>query len=530
MSYLDRYKNNKNKDKRKKQSIKYDRWDLQTAKQIRDEVRDYLIAEQELGSKVQTGIEAMNDALFALYKANPEMEDSKDIRPSFKVNHTVIEELMKLSNFQKNRDISIGDPIGTGLACAAMEPELEVLFDKLSEAQKIANDLESLVSEYEELQKSVEEILDETGDDDSEPAKNFQEDVDKINEAMDKLADQISKLEDELNKELSDKQPTINKHLKDAVDNLSSNTEALQQLESWGLQPGGVRKMSAEARIALSKKMKSEKFKQMAEIFGKMQSMAIHEHLHKTDQGSEEIYELEQGAELHRVIPIDMLMLNDEVLVYDWLRKFVERSLVQYSLRGQDSVNKGGIIILEDGSSSMIGTREVWAKGIGLALLKIATIQKRPFSAVNFSGPGTYVHWEFDTSGSILKSVKTYRGNEESFEGIEAVIDYAETSMNGGTNFETPFSVGLDILEYQYQTTGCVNGDIVFLTDGECGMSKDFIKSFKIDQERLGFKVFGIAIQTNPQSEPMNTMCDGNVIGLKQLSDVNDIRPLFSKL
>jgi uncharacterized protein with von Willebrand factor type A (vWA) domain len=123
-----------------------------------------------------------------------------------------------------------------------------------------------------------------------------------------------------------------------------------------------------------------------------------------------------------------------------------------------------------------------------------------------------------------------HKNTTKSFEGIEAVLDYAETSMSGGTNFETPFSIALDILAAQHNEHGSVDGDIVFLTDGECGVSPNFINDFKAEQSRLGFEVFGIAIQTNPKSEPMNTLCDGKVIGLKKLTDVNDMRPLFTEI
>jgi len=531
MSYLDRYKSKGKKDKREKQSIKYDRWDLQTANQIRREVKDYLIAEQELANVVDTGIEAMNDTLFSLYKAKPELAEKRDLRPSHAVNRAVMEEMMNLPDYEKNRPISIGDPIGTGLACAAMEPHLEVLFDKLSKAQEMAQQLDQMVSEYDELQQDAQSLMDSLDDEsDEEQAKNYQDDLDKINEALDALSKEIQNSESALDDELNAQQPTMSKHLKDAMQDLSDSNDAIQQMESWGLSPGGMRKMSPEARIELSKKLKTEKFKKMADIFGKMQSIAIHEQTHKVDYAPEEIYDLEQGADLHRVVPVDMLSLNDDILVYDWLHRFVERSLIQYALRGEDSVAKGGIILLEDGSSSMSGTREIWAKGIGLALLKIAAIQHRPFHVVNFAGPGFFVRWDFDTSGDIIKSKKTHRGAERHYEGFEAIIDYAETTLNGGTNFETPFGVALDILTNQHNNDGSVNGDIVFLTDGECGMSQDSINSFKSEQTRLGFEVFGVAIQTNPKSEPMNTMCDGKVISLKQLTDVSDMRPLFSEI
>lgn len=531
MSYLDRYKNTNKRDKRSKQSIQADRWDMYTADQIRREVRDYMIAERDLGDAVSTGIEAMNDALFAMYKAKPELVDSRDMRPSHAVNRAVIDELMTMPEYEKNRPVSIGDPIGTGLACASIEPDLEILFDKLSKAQDMAKNLDDMVSEHDEMQADAEQLMQDIEDADSEDdAKDFQQDLDKINEALDALSEQINAAEQDLDNEIADKRPAMQQHLKDAMEKVGDENGAMQQIESWGLQPGGVRRMSPEARISLSKKLKSEKFKMMADIFGKMQSIAIHEQTHKVDYATEEIYDLEQGADLHRVVPIDMLSLTDDILVYDWLHRFVERSLIQYALRGEDTVAKGGIILLEDGSSSMSGVREVWSKAIGLALLKIASIQHRPFNAVNFSGPGNFVRWDFDTSGDLLKSTKTHRNATQHFEGIEAVLDYAETAMSGGTNFETPLSISLDILNAQNDADGAVNGDVVFLTDGECGLSPDFLNGFKAEQQRLGFEVFGVAIQTNPKSEPLNTICDGKVIGLKQLTDVNDMRPLFSEM
>lgn len=532
MSYLNRLtRKSKKKDHRTKQSIKFDRWDLQVAQQIRREVKDYVIAEQDLSKVTPTGIEAMNDALFALYKARPELEDRSSVRPSHAVNRAVMEELMNLPDYEKNRPVSIGDPIGTGLACASIEPHLEVLFDKLEKAQELAQDLDKMISEYEALESSAEDAMNSIDDAaDEDEAKNYQDQLDKINEAMEMLRQQIGDAESDLDSELRSQQDVMSKHLKDAMKDLSDSNSTLEKMESWGLNPGGLRKMSPESRLELAKKLRTEKFQKMADIFGRMQSMAVYEQTHKVDYAPEEIYELEQGADLHRVVPVDMLNLSDDMLVYEWLHRFVERNLIQYSLRGDDSVVKGGIILLEDGSSSMSGTREIWAKGIGLALLKIASIQHRPFNVINFAGPGAYVRWDFDTSRDVLKSVKTDGKSEQYFEGIDAVLDYAETSLYGGTNFETPFGIALDILSEQHNIKGCVDGDIVFLTDGECGMSPDSISTFKSEQARLGFNVYGIAIQTNPKSEPMNTMCDGNVIGLKQLTDINDIRPLFGKL
>lgn len=532
MSSIERFRRLNSKKRTKlKQSIRVDRWDMQTASQIRREVKDFVVAENDLGNAVETGIEAMNDALFALYKAKPEVVPNSEMRSSHAVNRAVIDELMKMPDFEKNRYVSVGDPIGTGLACASMEPDLEILFDKLSKAQDLANQSQIIEDSYDQLLQSGEDLIDQIQNSETEDqAKNYQQDLDRINDALDQLNQQLDKTQEDLQKELESQSGNISQSLKSAVDKLSDANQAASAVDGWGFAPGGLKKMSPDERIKLSKKLQTERFKRMAEIFGKMQSVAFHEQTHKVDYAPEEVYDLEQGADLQRVVPIDMLSLTDDILVFDWLHRFVERNLTQYALRGEDSVVKGGIILLEDGSSSMSGTREIWAKAIGLALLKVAALQHRPFSVINFSGPNSFVRWNFDTTGDVIKSVKFHNGAEHSFEGISSILDYAETTMSGGTNFETPLSIALDILNDQFDRQNSVDGDIVFLTDGECGVAPTFLEMFKANQAKLGFQVFGVAIQTNPSSEPFNTICDGRTIGLKQLTDVNDMRPLFSEI
>lgn len=512
-------------------AISHDKWDKRTADQISSEVRDYVLAEQELARKVDTGYEAMNDTLFALFKANPHLKDVNSLRPSYTINHRVIQEMMGLKEYEKGRNLSIGDPIGAGLACASIEPHLEVLFDKLQDAQDIAKNMEDLLQSIEDYSDNIEQLMEDAlnaeSDEDKERLENARADQ---QQQLDELIKAMQKGESDLHQELEERNSDIRMHMKQAMEDANGKAEALDQFNSWGMNPGGISRMNPEARLALAKKLQTQKFKAMAEIIGRMQSIAVSEQLDRADYASDEIYDLEKGADLARVIPPEMLALNDDDLMLDWLHRYVERSLIQYSLRGNDTVVKGGIILLEDGSSSMSGPREVWSKAIGLALLKVAIMQKRPFYAVNFSGPGSYMTFDFDTSKENFDMVKTVGKKKTTYVGVEAVMEFAECSMYGGTDFMTPLSVAMDRLQDQFNKTGATEGDIVLLTDGECLVPNSFIKEFKDNQHKLEFKVFGIAIQTNPDSEPLNTICDSNCIGLKELTDPSQLKPLFSRI
>lgn len=531
--FLNRFTKNRKsrRDPATKFTVAHDKWDRRTADQISEEVKDYKMAERELGRKVKTGHEAMIDTLFSLFKANPHLKDPKTVRPSYTINHRVVTEMMNLKEWDKCRDISIGDPIGAGLAAATMEPYLESIFDKMQEAQKQADEMEALLGQAEDYADKIDELLQQAENAQSEDeAKDFQNQASQIQQTLDELIKQLQEQEDKLQSELDEHQVEMKTALQAGLKELSETGDALQQFDSWGMNPGGYRKMNPQARLALAKKLQTEKFKKMSELFGRMQSVALSEQMNRSDYASEEIYDLEQGSDLARVIPPEMLALNDEHLIFDWLHRYVEHSLVQYSLRGDDSVVKGGIILLEDGSSSMAGTREIWAKAIGLALLKVAIMQRRPFYAINFAGPSAYISFDFDTTSTELKLVKSHNGYSQEFSGAEAIIEYAESAMHGGTDFMTPLALGLDILREQHEKLNATEGDIIFLTDGECGVPAQFLNEFKAEQARLDFKVFGVAIQTNPKSEPLNTITDGRCIGLKELTDAKDVSELFASI
>ena len=531
--YMDRFLSDRKvrKDPNNKFSVKHDKWDKRTANQISSEVKAYTLAEKELSKAVDTGYEAMNDTLFALFKASPHLKESSEMRPSYIINHRVMDEMMKMKEYEGCRDLSIGDPIGAGLAAASMEPHLEVLFDKLKEAQKMASNMEQMLQDMEDYADKIDELLDEARNAaDNDVAQDYQSQANALQAQLEALKDAMDNEQQNLNGELDANQSEIQAAIKSALNEMQDAADAVGQMTAWGTNAGGFRKLSPEARLELSKKLQTEKFKKMAELIGKMNSIAITEQTNRTEYASEEIYDLEQGSDLARVIPTEMLSLNDDTLVLDWMHRYVENMLVQYSLRGEDTVVKGGIILLEDGSSSMSGTREIWSKAIGLALLKIAVMQKRPFYAVNFAGPRQYIEFDFNTSKESLSMKKTYSGHEQTTDGIESIIDFAESAMHGGTDFVTPLSLAIDRLQHEYDTKGAVEADIVFLTDGECGVPDSFLRDFKADQARLGFNIFGIAIQTNPKSEPLNTICDSKVIGLRELTDANDLRPLFGSI
>lgn len=516
------------KDPETRYTVQRDKWDRKVVDSLDKEMKEYILASKDLGDFTPTGYEAMADTLLSLFKANPHLKDGNNIRPSYAVNRKVMEEMNSTNEFEDLHATSAGDPISAGLAASLMEPELESLFEALGDEVNQAQSIEEQLQSFEEMADDANDLADKLANSDLTPeeAQNFQANLDALNEQLDNLQDSIESQSQNLEDALNDKSHEISQGVQNALSEAKEQSEALDQAENWGFGKGDIRKLNPSARIALADKLASPKFTKMAEVFGRMQNIAISKQLDKSTNVPEEIYDLGQGNDLARVIPTEIAFAGDDVLVYDFLRRYTENNLIQYSLRGKETINKGGIILLEDGSGSMKGDREIWSKAIGLALLKVAQMQNRPFHAIQFSGSGMYLEFNFDTSSTPLEM----QFGKQTLHGLEAVIKFAEAGLSGGTDFMTPLARALEILSKDFEQNGSTEADIVFLTDGQCGVPESFIKDFKAEQERMDFKIYGVAIQTNPHSEPFYTICDGNVIGLAELMDPNELGDLFKGL
>jgi len=66
----------------------------------------------------------------------------------------------------------------------------------------------------------------------------------------------------------------------------------------------------------------------------------------------------------------------------------------------------------------------------------------------------------------------------------------AEIFLGGGTNFETPMSEALRLM----QEEGFENADVVFITDGQCTLSNEYLEQLRAEQAARRFTVTGILL------------------------------------
>jgi len=511
--------------------IKHDEWDMGDLNRIMDEMKELSNADDRLTDFTPTGHEAMVDTFFSLYKALPKMEDSNNVRASHMVNYRVMQEAQALSEHQKLRTYSSTDIVASGLAAVSMEPELEILFDKLKDEQEQASKIGQMLDQLEgmqEDQESAEEMLAKALEDENEKqAENWQNQIGKIEAGIEQLQQQIEDATGKLQEDLNAKGPQIGQGMKAAMDKAIDQAENIDSLSnSWGLEPGTIKRMNADKRIELARRINNEKFKKIAELIGPMQRLAMSEQSKKLEFAKDEIYDLELGDDIEHVLPEELLMMTDEDFEMLFYKNFFEQNLMQFKLQGTEKIAKGGIIFCEDGSGSMSGSREVWAKAVGLALLQIARSQNREFYGIHFCGPNVYKTFDFDYKSRKVETFD-YRGHKDQFDELDGVLDYAETFFSGGTDFVTPLNLALTKLGEQFDKGGKIKGDIVFCTDGMCGVPPAFLEKLAEEKERLGVRIFGIILDGSEGSEPLATICDNRVFTIKDLISGRDIRHVF---
>lgn len=522
-----------------------DRWDREDWQLVVHDIDALAAARDHLGNAAPTGKPALADAFWTFLKVEPELAERGEVRPSHLINLIVAEEMEKLKETDRLRRHTVGDVVGSAMAAVAIEPDLETLFDRtskmvekaqqleaamqaLANAEQDQHDLEDVIRKWSDDQENCEACEQakdqdgEAGEGEGEGAqceahssqgKNYQEQWERMQQAVGAAREAAQQAGEEFEQSLEGGTASIRQTLRDAIDKAADDAENMsQQCDSWGLDPGTLQKMNAQERIELARRLNNDRFKRIADLFGAMRNLMLTEVTRKTIAANEEVFDVQLGNDLDHILPEQLVELSNPDTRLEFLRKYAEGELLQYQMRGTEKLAQGAVIFCEDGSGSMQGERELWAKAVMLCLLHLSRMQKRAFHLIHFGSPG---------------QIKRISFVDESDFKIERVLEAAELFFSGGTCFQTPLTKALELLQDEFRSKGAVDGDIVFCTDGMCGVPPAFMESFKEEQERLDFAVWGVNIGGSKSDEPLATICDGRVATVKDLLSGGDVREVF---
>jgi uncharacterized protein with von Willebrand factor type A (vWA) domain len=280
------------------------------------------------------------------------------------------------------------------------------------------------------------------------------------------------------------------------------------------LQLGGGFSSSRAAQIELGHRLaRNPKLKRMAQLVGRMRESARALRQKLYERANAEMYEVGIGDEISRLLPPELLSLRHPLLRRDFCRRLLDGELLVYRLRAKEQKGRGPLIVCLDGSSSMAGDKEIWSKAVTLTLLDIATRQRRRFRSICFSSPETPLQ------------VLDLNPRRQQATDMRQVFELAEYFPGGGTDFQKPLTAALECLRGAPHK----RGDIVFITDGECGVDAKWLREFKAEKAKLGFSLFSVLIDVGPSSlGPLKDFSD-QITSVSQLTS-DATRDIFLKL
>lgn len=200
------------------------------------------------------------------------------------------------------------------------------------------------------------------------------------------------------------------------VDQLEEMGRALGCSEEVGQESTN----SSEETLKLFHQVKNnQQLRRIMELAGRYRRTAQAKQRQKVSHGYDDMIGTTLDGDVGRLLPLERVMLADDLFELDAMRRLVERQSMCREYRGIEKLGKGPIVVCVDESGSMNGEPLAQAKAFALAMYWIAKHQKRQCILVSFSG------------GSM-----SYSWNDR--EVPDLLVKWLEHNFNGGTTLNVP--------------------------------------------------------------------------------------------
>nr|WP_255345781.1 VWA domain-containing protein [Streptomyces chartreusis] len=504
-----------------------DRFDAMAWQEMYDQAEPLRALAEDLNETHDHTTDLLRDLFLSAYKVAPQVRGRDEMDPTRLVNHQVITSVMTSPEFEDLHREAAGDQYAAAMAVLAQASALRRILDQSRRASEEAQQAKTAQEAAEDAARTVEKALqqateaaDEEGGVPTVEADAVERAINRAEEADQEVQQATQRTRQALAAAAPGTRTAVRAALAGAAD---AAREEMALMRAWGVEPGHLERMPFEERAVLAQRLRTGRLGSFAELIGRFRQMAFGERARKVEHAPGELVGITLGDDLSRVVPSEIAQLGTPALRAVFVARFVEARLMLYDSRGEAPTGQGAIIACVDCSSSMATPRrresdgitaEAWAKACALALLDQARQAKRDFVGILFSSRDQISVHAFPASQPVP---------------IGRVIDFAEDFFGGGTDFEAPLSTAVDVLEAEYNEEGRPRGDIVFITDGECGVSEEWMRRWQEAKHQLGHRTFGIAVGDGPATAPgsfLDSLCD-NLRNLRDLTDPRAVADLF---
>ena len=480
----------------------------------------------ELADRHDYAANLVRDMFMAAYKVNPQVRDQSEMDPSRLVNRQIIASVLGTPEFAELRRETAGDQYASAMAVIAQADHLRQAAEQARDAQEKADADAEARQAASQAQDTVRQAMA-----DAEAEASPDGDVpDAAAQALDEAIAQAEQAEQDAGQAAADAGAALSAAeagLRTAARQGASQAgeqarEEAALMDAWGIGHGELQKMDFEQRRRLAERLRSGKLREFAALIGRFRRMATGERARKVEGAPGELTGVTLSDDLGRLIPSEMAALGVPAARAAFAARLAENRLLTYLTTGTDRSGQGAIVAVVDSSGSMADrhaggiTREAWSKALVLSLLDQARAARRNLVVIYFGGvdPGT---------GEC--ELQQFRFPADRAPSIGDVIEMAEFFLCGGTDFEAPLGVAGDLVMAEYNQAGKQGADIAFVTDGECGVSEQFMGAWQARKAQAGFRAGGSPSAARP-SAVMTALCD-NVREVEDLTEPAEIADMF---
>lgn len=487
------------------------RWDEMAWQEARRQRPvDDLVTDLSLGDEHKDGErkpfdpapELVHDLWGVFYKTAPRLVDKRDIAKDVRPVRKILDEIVNHPRFEELQALTAMDPVMSTIALQSTADTVREILVRLpppppppgpggkgkgggkgdSPAVGQAPGEEEGEEEDEEegggsggagdggqsQGENDDDLVDEDGDDELDMDAAHEE-ANQENAERD--------WEDDFDQALDD--AGLENLLNRVVEEAANEAEELDGLrKSIGLEDGEWRSMDPEERLALVNKLRSPEMKALSEIIGRMKRFALGVKATREANVPHEAFDVEMGNDLRHVLRSEYALLATKETKHEFYRRYADKELLQFKLRGTEEVGKGPIIICIDKSGSMSGAPFNWAMAVSEALRQFAAEDDRDFYAMFFGNDNDRERFDFPKGKAPF----------------EKVLAFLSCRANGGTQFAGVLSEALARATTAFDGEARGKADIIFVTDGMAHLDATWIEQFNAERERTGVRMYSIYI------------------------------------
>lgn len=409
----------------------------------------------------QAANDLASDMFWEYFENTPQPLETEQIRPDRMVNRMLVDWLKKSPSWDGSRMPCISSAAASVAAAGLMYQAL-MSNKAVQEALKRQKEIEEAEKDSEEAGNEAEQKEEQGDQEGAAQARKRQKDAKKRSQkAQGAAQEQMDKI-DNSNLQKAARARAISKAGERGEDVRSFMT-------GWGQDPAEVHQESIHDIIDLLKKMTKTDVFSLTRLMGRAKEIGISSKANKSKRG---LVVVEDGytQNLVNIFPSEIAMLRPDshpLLRAKATGEFADRGLLGM-VEGIEEIKSGRLIFAVDESGSMNGDRIVTAKALALGMCQAALENGQSYEVFGFSWQG-----ECPTVNST--------------QGWQEHLAWCNKFIGGGTDFDSALKLAMEKVEKSGEEAS--NADIVFITDGEAGVSEDTKKKYLELKKKFGTRL-----------------------------------------